>query len=52
MPITRFHDLRHGHATLLLEMGEDLKIISDRLGHSTISITADIYAHTREYQQK
>ncbi len=40
-----FHTLRHSHASLLLKMGESLKVISARLGHSGIGITADIYAH-------
>lgn len=48
----RFHDLRHGHATQLLEMGEDLKVISDRLGHSSIVITGDTYAHVAEKMQR
>lgn len=52
LPAIRFHDLRHGHATQLLEMGEDIKVISDRLGHSTISITADTYAHVAEKMQR
>lgn len=41
----RFHDLRHICASLLLESDIDLKVVSDILGHSTISITADIYAN-------
>lgn len=41
----RLHDLRHTHATGLALAGVPLKVISDRLGHSSISITADIYSH-------
>ncbi|MEN6459783.1 MAG: tyrosine-type recombinase/integrase [Syntrophomonas sp.] len=52
LPEIRFHDLRHGHATMLLELGEDLKVISERLGHSTITMTADIYGHVRERLQR
>lgn len=52
LPIIRFHDLRHSHATLLLEQGSQLKVISDRLGHSTISITADIYTHVNDCTSK
>lgn len=41
----RFHDLRHTHATLLLEAGVPIKTVSDRLGHANIGITADVYQH-------
>ena len=41
----RLHDLRHTAATLMLGAGVPLKVVSDALGHSTIAITADIYAH-------
>jgi integrase len=44
-PPRRFHDLRHGCATLLLASGTDLKVVSNMLGHSTINITANTYAH-------
>jgi integrase len=40
----RLHDLRHLSATLGLASGDSLKEVSDRLGHSSIAITADIYA--------
>ena len=45
LPHQRFHDLRHACASLLLAQGLDLKVIQDILGHSTITITADLYAH-------
>ena len=41
----RFHDLRHTHATQLLRAGVHPKIVSERLGHSGIGITLDIYSH-------
>jgi integrase len=41
----RFHDLRHTHASLLLSEGVHLKVVSERLGHSSIAITGDIYSH-------
>ncbi len=41
----RFHDLRHSCATLMLANNEEMKKIQAWLGHSTISITADTYAH-------
>ncbi|MEY9849865.1 tyrosine-type recombinase/integrase [Streptacidiphilus sp. MAP5-3] len=44
---TRFHDLRHTCATLLLEQGVELVVIKNLLGHAHISITAEIYAHVR-----
>jgi hypothetical protein len=40
-----FHDLRHTHATLLLRQGIHPKVVSERLGHSTINITLDTYSH-------
>lgn len=45
LPLITFHDLRHTHATILLEAGVPLKTVSDRLGHSSIRVTADTYAH-------
>ncbi|MGH3869822.1 MAG: tyrosine-type recombinase/integrase [Pseudonocardiaceae bacterium] len=45
LPPIRLHDLRHGAATLTLATGADLKIVQDLLGHSSITITADTYAH-------
>lgn len=45
LPRQRFHDLRHACATLLLEDGEELAVISRILGHSNLSTTADVYAH-------
>lgn len=41
----RFHDLRHTHATLLLRQGTHAKVVSERLGHSTVGITLDTYSH-------
>jgi integrase len=45
MPALRFHDLRHAHASLLLGQGVHPKIVSERLGHSTVGITLDVYSH-------
>ena len=44
----RFHDLRHSCATLMLANGEDLKKIQSWLGHSTITITLNVYSHTTD----
>ena len=41
----RLHDLRHTHATQLLRQGVHPKIVSERLGHATVSITLDLYSH-------
>jgi integrase len=41
----RFHDLRHSHASLMLRQGVHPKVLQERLGHSTISVTLDTYSH-------
>lgn len=41
----RLHDLRHSHATQLLQAGVHPKVVSERLGHSSIAITMDLYSH-------
>ncbi|NTJ64436.1 tyrosine-type recombinase/integrase [Agrobacterium rhizogenes] len=41
----RFHDLRHTHASQMLAAGVHPKVASERLGHSTIGITLDLYSH-------
>lgn len=49
----RFHDLRHTHASLLLSKGVNIKVIQERLGHSSISLTMDTYSHlTKENEQE
>lgn len=45
LPVIRFHDLRHTHATILLRQGVHPKVVSERLGHSTVSLTLDVYSH-------
>lgn len=45
LPPIRFHDLRHTSASLALGAGVAMKVVSDRLGHSTLGITADLYTH-------
>ena len=45
IPHIRFHDLRHTHASLLLQAGIHPKIVQERLGHSSITVTIDIYSH-------
>lgn len=47
-----FHMLRHTHATMLLEAGINPKVVQERLGHSTVSITLDTYSHiTIDFQK-
>jgi len=41
----RLHDLRHAHATILLQQGVHPKIVQERLGHSSVATTLDIYSH-------
>ena len=45
VPTIRLHDLRHTHATLLLQAGTPIKAVSERLGHAKTGITLDTYAH-------
>lgn len=52
LPKITFHDLRHTHATLLLQAGVHPKIVSERLGHSTISQTMDTYSHVLPNMQE
>ena len=47
----RFHDLRHTHASHLLAAGVNPKVVSERLGHASVSFTLDIYAHVMPGQQ-
>lgn len=48
----RFHDLRHTMATLLMEQGVNPKIVSERLGHSSIQVTMDLYSHVTPHMQR
>ncbi|WP_053217695.1 tyrosine-type recombinase/integrase [Virgibacillus senegalensis] len=41
----RFHDFRHTHATLMLKQGVHPKVVQERLGHSSITVTLDLYSH-------
>jgi len=45
LPKIRFHDLRHTHATHLLTNGVHPKVAQERLGHSSVGITLDLYSH-------
>jgi integrase len=45
LPVIRLHDLRHTHATLLHAKGVPVKVVSERLGHASPTITLQVYAH-------
>lgn len=45
LPNVRFHDLRHTHATMMLKGNVHPKVVSERLGHASITITLDTYSH-------
>ncbi|MCU1492831.1 MAG: Tyrosine recombinase XerC-like [Acidimicrobiaceae bacterium] len=47
LPVITVHGLRHSYASAALEAGVAMKVVSDRLGHSGMSITADLYTHVR-----
>ncbi len=47
----RWHDLRHTQATWLLTLGVHPKVVQERLGHSTIAITMDLYSHVTPHLQ-
>lgn len=52
LPHIRFHDLRHGAASMMLSAGLPLQVVSETLGHSGISITADVYGHLDRGQRR
>lgn len=53
LPNIKFHSLRHTFATRALEVGMDYKTLSEILGHSSVSITLDLYAHSlKEHKKK
>lgn len=52
LPRIRLHDVRHTHASLLLAKGTPIKVVSERLGHSSITITLQCYVHVIPSMQK
>jgi integrase len=44
-PHVTFHGLRHTHATLLIAAGVDIRTVAHRLGHTSVQVTGDTYAH-------
>ena len=51
-PHIRFHDLRHTSATLMLKAGIHPKIVQEKLGHSSIVVTLDLYSHVSPGMQQ
>lgn len=51
LPYIRFHDLRHTSASLMLSIGIHPKVVSERLGHSSVVITLDTYSHLLKNMQ-
>ena len=45
LPHLRLHDLRHTRATMMMELGINPKVVSERLGHASVVITLDLYSH-------
>lgn len=52
LPRIRLHDLRHSHASILFGLGHQPKVISDRLGHSSVAFTLDTYTHLLPAQRE
>jgi integrase len=52
LPPIHFHDLRHTAATLMLVQGVHPKVVSEMLGHASISITLDLYSHVLPNMQR
>jgi len=52
LPQMRFHDLRHTFATLQLNGKQPLKIVSEMMGHTRVSITQDLYTHVSAQMQR
>jgi integrase len=51
-PVIRLHDLRHTHATILLRDRENVKVVSERLGHASATVTLGIYSHVLPGDQR
>lgn len=51
-PVIRLHDLRHTHATILLRDRENVKVVSERLGHANVTVTLTTYSHVMPGDQR
>jgi integrase len=52
LPVVRLHDLRHTHATMLLQAGVHPRVVQERLGHRSITVTLEIYSHVLPRSQR
>ena len=52
IPETRFHDLRHTYATISIQNKDDIKTVSENLGHATVAFTLDVYGHATDQMRK
>lgn len=52
LPVIRLHDLRHSHASMLINLGTPPKVVQERLGHTSIQMTLDLYSHLYPEKQK
>jgi len=52
LPTIRFHDLRHSHATELMRQRVPAKVVSERLGHASVTMTLDLYSHVDTAMQE
>ena len=48
----RFHDLRHSFAAISLQNGDDIKTVSENLGHATVAFTLDVYGHVTDKMRR
>lgn len=52
LPDARFHDLRHTYAVASIRAGDDVKTVSENLGHASVAFTLDVYGHVTEQMKK
>lgn len=52
LPVIHLHDLRHSHASMLINLGTPPKVVQERLGHASIQMTLDLYSHLYPDKQK
>ena len=52
LPPVKLHGARHTCATLLFEAGQEMKDVQEMLGHSSITVTADIYSHVSKARRR